>query len=142
MWWASMSDDRIEPSIDHEYVVTFLRQTSKEMVDELLVRVITTREFTSFAYSLGLNVTFDATRRALRIEIGGLSIPSVMMPAAGGASSERAVALPSDGPVDVEILRKSSRQAGRLIISKGALAVEMVDSPDGFARLESGDHTL
>lgn len=136
-----MSDDRIEPSIAHEYVVTFMRQTSKEMVDELLVRVITTREFTSFAYSLGLNVTFDTTRRVLRIEIGGLSIPSVMMPAAGGAVSERAVAFPSDGVIDVEILRKTSRQAGRLMISKGAISVEMVESPDGFARLESGDRT-
>lgn len=134
-----MSDDRFEPSIDHEYVVTFMRRTSKELVDELIVRVITTREFTSFAYSLALNVTFDTMRRVLRIEIGGLSIPSVMMPAAGGAESERAIAFPTDGAIDVEILRKTSRQAGRLVIAKGAIAVEMVDSPDGFARLVSSD---
>ncbi|MBU3679009.1 MAG: hypothetical protein FGM32_05315 [Candidatus Kapabacteria bacterium] len=136
-----MSDDRIEPSIDHEFVVTFMRQTSKEQVDELLVHVITKREFTSFAYTLGLNVTFDTTRRVLLIEIGGLSIPSVMMPAAGGAASVRGVPFPSDGVIDVEILRKTSRQAGRLAILNGAISIEMVDSPDGFARLQSGDRT-
>ncbi len=119
-----MSDDRIEPSIDREYTVTFFRQTSKESSDTLGVRVVTTREFTSFAYALGLNVTYDTARRLLRIEIGGLSIPTVMMPAAGGAMAERNVTFPDDGAIDVEIVRKSSRQGARLVVSGDRLSVE------------------
>ena len=97
------------------------------------VRVVTTREFTSFAYALGLNVTYDAARRLLRIEIGGLSIPTVMMPAAGGAMAERSVAFPDEGVIDVEIVRKSSRQSARLMITGGRLSVEEGEGSAPFA---------
>ena len=130
-----MSDDRIEPSIDREYTIMFLRLKSEDSTNMLGVRVVTTREFTSFAYALGLNVAFDAVRRHLRIEIGGLSIPSVMMPAAGGAVAERSVAIPDDGPVDVEIVRKSSRQTARLVITAGALSVEDGEGSAPFAHV-------
>ena len=119
-----MSDDRIEPSIDREYTVSFFRQTSEDNVKVLGVRVVTTREFTSFAYALGLNVTYDVARRQMLIEIGGLSIPTVMMPAAGGAVAERSVAFPDAGAIDVVITRKSSRQSARLMITDGQLRIE------------------
>jgi hypothetical protein len=128
-----MSDDRIEPSIDREYTVSFYRKASEESAEMLGVRVVTTREFTSFAYALGLNVTYDAVRRLLRIEIGGLSIPTVMMPAAGGAMAERSVAFPDEGAIDVEIVRKSSRQSARLMITGGRLSVEDGEGSAPFA---------
>lgn len=130
-----MSDDRIEPSIDREYTVTFVRVESEESGDLLGVRVVTMREFTSFAYALGLNVSFDAVRRHLRIEIGGLSIPSVMMPAAGGAVAERHVSFPDDGIIGVEIVRKSSRQMARLVITSGGMSIEDEEGSAPFAHV-------
>lgn len=132
-----MSDDRIEPSIDREYTVSFFRQTSEDNVELLGVRVVTTREFTSFAYALGLNVTYDVARRQMLIEIGGLSIPTVMMPAAGGAVAERSVAFPDAGAIDVEIIRKSSRQSARLMITDGQLRIEDGEGVAPFAHVRT-----
>lgn len=130
-----MTDDRLEPTIDHEYVVSFFRQAPVDGPVQLGVRVVTTREFTSFAYELALNVRLDSARRLLRIEIGGLSIPSVMMPSAGGAVAERQVVMPESGVLDVEIARKSSMQQARLVIAAGGLEVDREISADDFANL-------
>ncbi|MEN9282432.1 MAG: hypothetical protein RL594_1367 [Bacteroidota bacterium] len=130
-----MTDDRLEPTIDREYVVAFFRQAAVDGPPQLGVRVVTTREFTSFAYELALNVRLDAARGLLRIEIGGLSIPSVMMPSAGGAVAERYVVMPETGVLDVEIARKSSVQQSRLVIAASGLEVDWEKSASDFANL-------
>lgn len=137
-----MTDDRLEPTIDHEYVVSLFRYVPEDGPAQLGVRVVTTREFTSFAYQLAMNVRIDGVRRLLRIEIGGLSIPSVMMPSAGGAVAERLVVFPEIGVLDVEIARKSSVQHARLVVGAKGLDIEREHSVGDFANLvvtESGD---
>jgi hypothetical protein len=71
-----MSDERIEPSINHEYIVEVTTEIDTETREQMLVlRVTTTREFTSFAYDISLQLSVNESEKQLHLEIGGLSIP-------------------------------------------------------------------
>ncbi|MEY3385386.1 MAG: hypothetical protein RIR53_197 [Bacteroidota bacterium] len=129
-----MSDERIEPSVEHEYEVTFRPGTSEAGEQLLTVHVVTTREFTSYAYTLGLTLSIDHTRARITIEVGGLSIPTVMMPAAKGAYGERSVIMPPEGEYIVELTRRSSSQRATLRIHSDGRASITPDSQGGFAQ--------
>lgn len=129
-----MNDERLEPSVDHEYILAFSLVTSESGAAQLRVQVITTREFTAFAYTLGITTSLDISRARLRIELGGLSIPSVMMPAAKGAHGEQAVAMPPDGEYQVEVTRRSSTHRALLTVLRGRPTAVRTDDEGGFAR--------
>lgn len=128
-----MNDERFEPKVDHEYVVTFSAGTSEAGQQQLMVHVMTTREFTSYAYTLGLKAKLDLGRTKLSIEVGGLSIPTMMMPAAKGAFGERALVMPPDGSYDVELTRRSSQQRVVLHVQGGRPVNVSEDAVGGFA---------
>ncbi|MBU3699983.1 MAG: hypothetical protein FGM33_08255 [Candidatus Kapabacteria bacterium] len=133
-----MTEERIEPSVDHEYVVTFAQATSEAGESLLSVHVVTTREFTSYAYTLGLNLTIDHARARITIEVGGLSIPSVMMPAAKGAFGEKAIVMPPAGSYVVEVTRRASSQCATLLVNEGGPTSIAPDAEGGFARFRIG----
>jgi hypothetical protein len=114
-----MSDERIEPSISHEYIVEVATEVDAETRERMLVlRVTTTREFTSFAYDISLQLTVSESEKQLHLEIGGLSIPSVMMPSTGGAVSERKVNLLPAGTYQLIVAKKSRTLETSLTIAK------------------------
>ncbi|MFN4908984.1 MAG: hypothetical protein ACK475_09315 [Bacteroidota bacterium] len=125
-----MNDERFEPKVEHEYIVTFSAVVSEAGQQQLMVHVMTTREFTSYAYSLGLTAKLDLGRTKLSIEVGGLSIPTMMMPAAKGAFGERALVMPPDGSYDVELTRRSSQQRVVLHV-QGGRPVNVSEAADG-----------
>jgi len=132
-----MSDERIEPSIDHEYIVEIAtgldNDTRKPAV---IVRVSTTREFTSFAYDISLELSVDHSAKSVHLEVGGLSIPSVMMPAKGGAVSERSIELLPSGTYHFTVAKKNRSLETSFVISKdGALTVK--SASNSFAHIRA-----
>jgi hypothetical protein len=114
-----MSDERIEPSIDHEYIVEVAAEIDAETREQMLVlRVTTTREFTSFAYDISLQLRLNESEKHLHLEIGGLSIPSVMMPSTGGAVSERRINLLPAGTYQLTVAKKSRTLETSITIAK------------------------
>jgi hypothetical protein len=128
-----MNEERFEPEVDHEYIVTFSASVSEAGQQQLMVHVMTTREFTSYAYSLGLTAKLDLGRTKLTIEVGGLSIPTIMMPAAKGAFGVRALIMPPDGSYEVELTRRSSQQRVVLQVQGGRPALVSEVAEGGFA---------
>lgn len=114
-----MSDERIEPSISHEYIVEVATEIDAETREHMLVlRVTTTREFTSFAYDISLQLSVNESEKQLHLEIGGLSIPSVMMPSTGGAVSERKITLLPAGTYQLTVAKKSRTLETSITITK------------------------
>jgi hypothetical protein len=114
-----MSDERIEPSINHEYIVEVTTEIDAETREQMLVlRVTTTREFTSFAYDISLQLSVNESEKKLHLEIGGLSIPSVMMPSTGGAVSERKTKLLPAGTYQLTVAKKSRTLESSITIAK------------------------
>lgn len=114
-----MSDERIEPSIDHEYLIEVGAETDRETKERMLVvRVRTSREFTSFAYEITLNLTFDQASKHIHLEVGGLSIPSVMMPSKGGAVSERRINMMPAGTYEFTIAKKGRTLSTTINVAK------------------------
>lgn len=114
-----MSDERIEPSIEHEYIIEVGAATDRETKERMLVvRVRTTREFTSFAYEITLNLTFSEASKHVHLEVGGLSIPSVMMPSNGGAVSERRIHLMPSGTYEFTIAKKGRTLSTTINVAK------------------------
>lgn len=114
-----MSDERIEPSIDHEYLVEVGAETDRETKERMLVvRVRTSREFTSFAYDISLNLKLDQASKQVHLEVGGLSIPSVMMPSKGGAVSERRIQLMPAGTYQFTIAKKGRTLSTTINVTK------------------------
>jgi len=105
---VNMNDERIEPSIDHEYLIDVGAEVDAETRERMLVvRVQTVREFTSYAYDITLHLSINASKNQVLLEVGGLSIPSVMMPAKGGAVSESRVKLMPAGTYEFTIVKKN-----------------------------------
>ena len=84
----------------------------------LVLRVTTTREFTSFAYDISLQLRLNESEKQLHLEIGGLSIPSVMMPSTGGAVSERRINLLPAGTYQLTVAKKSRTLQTSITIAK------------------------
>lgn len=120
-----MSDERIEPSIDHEYIIEIETGVDNETRRPLVVvRVTTTREFTSFAYDISLDLSVDEAAKKMHLEVGGLSIPSVMMPSKGGAISERTIELLPAGTYQFTVAKKNRNLSTSFVIAEnGSLTV-------------------
>lgn len=131
-----MSDERIEPSIDHEYIVelgTGIDKDSRQPT--VVVRVTTSREFTSFAYEISLDLAVDHTAKTMHLEVGGLSIPSVMMPSKGGAVSERTIELLPAGTYQFTVAKKNRSLTTSFVIAKnGTLTVKSVSNSFALIR--------
>jgi hypothetical protein len=121
-----MSDERIEPAIDHEYIIEIAAGVDRETRKPTLeVRVTTAREFTSFAYDISLELSVDEGAKTIHLEVGGLSIPSVMMPSKGGAVSARSLELLPAGTYQLTVAKKNRSLSTSLVIAKkGSLTVK------------------
>lgn len=132
-----MNDARIEPIIDHEFVVTLARETEPDTKRVLLaIRVRTVREFTSFGYEIGLTNRSAPSKNEYGVEIGGLSLPRVTMPVTGGARSSIVVGMPTDGTYDLVIHKRSKQGLARFTV-KGGIPIGIDDAGgDPFVRFE------
>ena len=132
-----MSDERIEPSIDHEYLVDVGTEIDTETRDRMLVvRVKTVREFTSFAYDITLHLTVNINTQNVHLEVGGLSIPSVMMPSKGGAVSESRVKLMPAGTYEFTVAKKNRTLVTTLAVSDTGNVVA-APAANAFAAIQS-----
>ncbi|MBK6291943.1 MAG: hypothetical protein IPH85_10005 [Ignavibacteria bacterium] len=132
-----MNDARIEPVIDHEFVVALARETEPDTDRTLLaIRVRTVREFTSFGYEIGLTNRSAPSKKEYGVEIGGLSLPRVTMPVTGGARSSVLVAMPADGTYELVIHKRSKQGLARFTV-KGGIPIGIDDvGGDPFVRFE------
>ncbi len=132
-----MNDARIEPTIDHEFVVTLARETEPDSKRVLLaLRVRTVREFTSFGYEIGLTNRSAPSKNEYGVEIGGLSVPRVSAPAVGGARSSISLAMPIDGTYDLVIYKRNRQGRARFTIA-GGIPTQIDDAGgDPFVRFE------
>lgn len=129
-----MSDERIEPSIDHEYLIDVGTEIDTETRDRMLVvRVKTVREFTSFAYDITLNLSVNAHTNHVHLEVGGLSIPSVSK---GGAVSESRVKLMPAGTYEFTIAKKNRTLVTTLAVSDTG-NVAAAPAANTFAAIQS-----
>lgn len=130
-----MSDERIEPSIEHEYLIEVDTEIDAETKERMLVvRVTTSREFTSFAYDITLNLTLDQASKQVHLEVGGLSIPSVMMPSKGGAVSERRIKLMPAGTYQFTVAKKARSLSTTISIAKNG-GVSAKSASNAFATI-------
>ncbi|HLP29480.1 MAG TPA: hypothetical protein VK147_12625 [Candidatus Didemnitutus sp.] len=132
-----MNDARIEPTIDHEFVVTLARETEPDSKRALLaLRVRTVREFTSFGYEIGLTNRSAPSKNEYGVEIGGLSVPRVSTPVAGGARSSISLVMPVDGTYDL-VIHKRNRQGRARFTITGGIPTQIDDAGgDPFVRFE------
>ncbi|MFN4984902.1 MAG: hypothetical protein ACK5BQ_10050 [Ignavibacteria bacterium] len=132
-----MSDERIEPSIEHEYIVEVETGVDKDTrMPTLVVRVTTAREFTSFAYEISLELSVDHAAKTMHLEVGGLSIPSVMMPSKGGAISERTLELLPAGTYQFTVAKKNRNLSTSFVIAKTGL-LTMKSASNSFALIRA-----
>jgi hypothetical protein len=135
-----MNDERIEPSIEHEYSIALTVEQDRETQQQMLVaRVQTTREFTSFAYRIGLEMSCDLSKKEITLQIGGLSIPNVMMPSNGSAVSEERIVLMPAGSYRFTACKKARSISTDVVVTQ-MRAVNVVPVSNGFASVYALRH--
>jgi len=125
-----MKEERQEPVIQHEFVLALQRrEQSEDGVQEIEFAVKTTREFTSFGYTVGMDVEHGERAKKFTVNIGGISLPTVSARTSGTAEGSATLPWPSPGDYTLEVLRKGKGIACRIRLTESA--VELLEAPAG-----------
>lgn len=103
-----------------EFELRLQRRVDAETGRLLLDIVVeTVREFASYGYRLDLRETIDLAGRTLRVELGGVSLPSIATASPGRARGVCTSVMPADGTYVLQIARKQRQAAFSVAITNG-----------------------
>jgi len=132
-----MNDERIEPVIEHEYVVSLVNTTDEETGKPLLTaRIRTTREFESFAYSIALDSRYVSSENRWNVDIGGLSLPSITRTTSGSAWSDVSIPMPFGCDLEIVLKKRGKNSSVQIALSQDGSITIVEVAGDGFARYE------
>lgn len=114
------------PPKDIEYAVYIYRRTEERTGDVYTVfNFQTTREFTNFRYALNVEASFDADEREFTFIIGGIGIPSSLMPSIGTAQGVHTYTNLKPGEYKITIMKgKGKTNIFTLHSSNNSLKIE------------------
>lgn len=130
-----MTDERIEPTIDHEFELELAMEADRDSGTQMLaLRVRSVREFTAFSYAISLTDRSAPSKGLYGMEIGGLSIPSVVPGDAGGARNAVRHQFPADGTYELSVARRSKKRTAQFVVRGGRVSAITNEAGDGFVR--------
>ena len=109
-----MSDE----SISAEYHLAIsVDPVGESGTPELVCGIRTEREFTSFGYGVKVGKTFS--NDTIKLEIGGMTLPTSGGPQPGPATAEARFSMPADGSYTIKVERKSATSTCTVTVKDG-----------------------
>ena len=102
----------------------------------LSFEVRTVREFTAFGYTIAVRLTEAPSQRSYRLELGGISLPTVGRPQPGPAFTQVLAALPPNGTYELVVARKKQEASCSFTVANGAPGRISAHDPGGLATVE------
>lgn len=120
-----MNDERLEPTVTHEYRAQFAREMNPETgLQELVVTLTTTRELVSLGYTINLTSTHDTDTTT--IQIGGIGVARQALSRVGGAVGRVARPWPAVGTYTIVFDRKGKRDEVTLDVTSDSVVVRNI----------------
>lgn len=124
-------------SQEPEYHVVIRPDTDPESGEACLAfEVRTVREFTSFGYTINVDLTEAPSEKEYSVDLGGISLPTVGRPQPGPARSVVRAALPPNGTYALTVKRKKHSASCAFTVGNGAPGKITESDPAGLATFE------
>ena len=112
--------DTQQGSPAHEFELRLQRRVDAETGRTLLdINIETVREFAAYGYRLDLRETVDLAGGTLRVELGGVSLPSIATANPGRARGICTTVMPTDGTYALHVVRKQRQAVFTVAITNG-----------------------